>query len=41
MTSMIWVYAVTTDVDPAKLSDLTGVAGEPVRRGGGWRRRCG
>jgi hypothetical protein len=30
-SEVVWVYAVTTDVYPAKLSDLTGVAGEPVR----------
>lgn len=30
-TEVVWVYAITTCVDPAKLSGLTGVAGEPVR----------
>jgi len=27
----VWVYAVTTGLDPLRLSGLTGVAGEPVR----------
>jgi Gas vesicle synthesis protein GvpL/GvpF len=27
----VWVYAVTTGLDPDRLSGLTGVAGEPVR----------
>jgi len=30
-TEVVWVYAVTADADPARLSGLTGVAGEPVR----------
>ncbi len=30
-SEVVWVYAVTTDLDPARLSGLTGVAGEPVR----------
>ncbi len=28
---VVWVYAVTTDVDDGQLSGVTGVAGEPVR----------
>jgi hypothetical protein len=28
---VVWVYAVTTDVDAEQLSGVTGVAGEPVR----------
>jgi hypothetical protein len=28
---VVWVYAVTTDVDDGELSGVTGVAGEPVR----------
>ena len=30
-SEVVWVYAVTTDVDLADLAGLTGVAGEPVR----------
>lgn len=30
-SEVVWVYAVTTHVDPARLAGLTGVAGEPVR----------
>lgn len=30
-SEVVWVYAVTTHADPARLSGLTGVAGEPVR----------
>jgi hypothetical protein len=30
-SEVVWVYAVTTGVDPARLSDLRGVAGEPLR----------
>ncbi len=30
-SEVVWVYAVTSDIDPARLSGLTGVAGEPVR----------
>jgi hypothetical protein len=30
-TEVVWVYAVTTGIDPAKLTGVTGVAGEPVR----------
>lgn len=28
---MVWVYAISNDADPARLSGLTGIAGEPVR----------
>jgi hypothetical protein len=31
VSQVVWVYAVTTNLDPAKLSGLTGIAGEPVR----------
>ena len=30
-TEVVWVYAVTTGIDPAKLAGVTGVAGERVR----------
>jgi hypothetical protein len=30
-SEVVWVYAVTAAVDPALLSDLRGVAGEPLR----------
>ncbi|HET7017118.1 MAG TPA: GvpL/GvpF family gas vesicle protein [Streptosporangiaceae bacterium] len=30
-SEVVWVYAVTADIDLADLADLTGVAGEPVR----------
>jgi len=30
-SEVVWVYAVTAGVDPARLSDLRGVAGEPLR----------
>lgn len=30
-SNVVWVYAVTTEVEPEQLSGVTGVAGEPVR----------
>jgi Gas vesicle synthesis protein GvpL/GvpF len=31
VSTVVWVYAVTVDLDPDQLSRLTGVGGEPVR----------
>jgi hypothetical protein len=31
VSKVVWVYAVTTDLDAGRISGLTGVAGEPVR----------
>jgi hypothetical protein len=31
VNEVVWVYAVAADLDPDRLSDLTGVGGEPVR----------